>query len=88
MVPCDTQDIKKEYKILLKELENYNPELMDKDRILAITKCDMLDEGMIKEMKKLLPKGVKSLFISSIASKGLMELKDLIWQTLNEDSIR
>lgn len=88
MVPCDTQDIKKEYKILLKELENYNPELMDKDRILAITKCDMLDEGMIKEMKKLLPKGVKSLFISSVAGKGLMELKDLIWQTLNEDSTR
>ncbi|MBP6429066.1 MAG: GTPase ObgE [Bacteroidales bacterium] len=85
MVPCDTDDIKKEYNILLKELENFNPELMDKDRILAITKSDMLDEGMIEEMKKLLPKDVNSLFISSVAGKGLMELKDLIWKKLNEE---
>jgi len=85
MVPCDTDDIKKEYNILLKELENFNPELMDKDRILAITKSDMLDEGMIEEMKKLLPKDINSLFISSVAGKGLMELKDLIWKKLNEE---
>lgn len=85
MVPCDTDDIKKEYNILLKELENFNPELMDKDKILAITKSDMLDEGMIEEMKKLLPKDVNSLFISSVAGKGLMELKDLIWKKLNEE---
>lgn len=85
MVPCDTDDITKEYNILLKELENFNPELMDKDRVLAITKSDMLDEGMIEEMKKLLPKGVKSLFISSVARKGLTELKDLIWKILNEE---
>lgn len=85
MVPCDTDDIKKEYNILLKELENFNPELMDKDKILAITKSDMLDEGMIEEMKKLLPKDINSLFISSVAGKGLMELKDLIWKKLNEE---
>lgn len=85
MVPCDTDDINKEYNILLKELENFNPELMDKDKILAITKSDMLDEGMIEEMKKLLPKDINSLFISSVAGKGLMELKDLIWKKLNEE---
>ena len=85
MVPCDTDDIKKEYNILLKELEKFNPELMDKDKILAITKSDMLDEGMIEEMKKLLPKDINSLFISSVAGKGLMELKDLIWKKLNEE---
>lgn len=86
MIPCDTGDIKKEYKILLKELQNFNPELMDKDRILAITKCDMLDEEMIKQMKKLIPKGIKTVFISSVAGMGLIELKDLIWQTLNNES--
>jgi len=85
MVPCDTDDIKKEYNILLKELENFNPELMDKDRILAITKSDMLDQGMIDEMEKLLPSGIKTLFISSVARKGLVELKDLIWKILNEE---
>ncbi|MDD3667879.1 MAG: GTPase ObgE, partial [Bacteroidales bacterium] len=87
MVPCDANDIKKEYKILLNELQNYNPELMDKDRILAITKCDMLDKEMISQMKKLLPKQVKTVFISSVAGMGIMELKDLIWQTLNGSNI-
>ncbi|HBN05487.1 MAG TPA: GTPase ObgE, partial [Bacteroidales bacterium] len=87
MVPCDANDIKKEYKILLNELQNYNPELMDKDRILAITKCDMLDKEMISQMKKLLPKQVKAVFISSVSGMGIMELKDLIWQTLNGSNI-
>lgn len=85
MVPCDTKDIKGEYNILLNELQNYNPELMDKDRILAITKSDMLDEVMIEQMKKLLPKDVPTVFISSVAGKGLMELKDIIWTTLNSE---
>lgn len=85
MVPCDTKDIKGEYNILLNELQNYNPELMDKDRILAITKSDMLDEVMIEQMKKLLPKDVPTVFISSVAGKGLMELKDMIWTTLNSE---
>jgi GTP-binding protein len=88
MVPCDTNDIKKEYKILLQELQNYNPELMDKDRLLAITKCDMMDKEMIAQMKKQLPKQIKTVFISSIAGLGIMELKDLIWQTLNGNNIR
>ncbi|MBP1629977.1 MAG: GTPase CgtA [Bacteroidetes bacterium] len=85
MVPCDTKDIKGEYNILLNELQNYNPELMDKDRILAITKSDMLDEVMIEQMKKLLPKDIPTVFISSVAGKGLMELKDMIWTTLNSE---
>jgi GTP-binding protein len=85
MIPCDSDDIKKEYKILLNELKTYNPELMDKERLLAITKCDMLDELMIEQMKAHVPKNIKSLFISSVSGKGIQELKDLIWNTLNSD---
>ncbi|MFV0500560.1 MAG: GTPase ObgE [Bacteroidales bacterium] len=83
MIPCDTDDILNEYNILLKELENYNPELMDKDRLIAITKSDLLDEVMIKQMKETLPKNFKSIFISSVSQMGLMELKDSIWTLLN-----
>lgn len=84
MIPCDTDDIKKEYKILLNELKKYNPELQHKQRILAITKCDMLDDEMMAQMKKLVPKNIDVLFISSISNKGITELKDLIWKYLNE----
>lgn len=85
MIPCDSDDIEKEYNILLGELENYNPELMHKDRILAITKVDMLDSIMMEQMKDHLPEGVPYVFISSVAQKGITELKDLIWQTLSRD---
>jgi GTP-binding protein len=84
MVPADSDDIKKEYKILLGELQKYNPELLDKDRILAISKSDMLDEELIAEIKKELPTDLPSLFISSVAQQGITELKDLIWKKLNE----
>ena len=84
MVPANTEDVKKEYDILLNELKKYNPELMDKDRILAITKCDLVDEDTIKEIKKHLPKKVPHVFISSVANQGITELKDLIWLTLNK----
>ena len=84
MVPADSDDIANEYKILLGELQKYNPELLDKDRILAISKSDMLDEELIAEIKKELPKDLPSLFISSVAQQGLTELKDLIWKKLNE----
>ena len=84
MVPADSDDIKKEYEILLGELQKYNPELLDKDRILAISKSDMLDEELIAEIKKELPTDLPSLFISSVAQQGLTELKDLIWKKLNE----
>ena len=82
MVPCDTNDIKKEYNILLNELKKYNPELLDKERILAITKSDMLDDELIEEMKEELP-DMPYVFISSVAQKGLTELKDVLWRAIN-----
>ena len=84
MVPADADDIAKEYEILLGELQKYNPELLDKDRILAISKSDMLDEELIAEMKEELPTDLPCLFISSVAQQGITELKDLIWKKLNE----
>ncbi len=84
MVTADANDIKKEYEILLGELKKYNPELLDKDRILAISKSDMLDEELKAEIAKELPEDLPSLFISSVAQQGLTELKDLIWKKLNE----
>ena len=84
MVPADSDDIKKEYKILLNELRQYNPELLDKSRVLAITKTDLLDEEMISEIKNDLP-NIPYVFISSVAQTGLSELKDLIWKELNKD---
>jgi GTP-binding protein len=85
MIPCDSDDIEKEYEILLNELKTYNPELMDKERLLAITKCDMLDNLMIEQMKANVPQNIQSLFISSVSGKGIQELKDLIWNTLNSN---
>jgi GTP-binding protein len=83
LIPADSKDIKKEYEILLNELQLHNPELLDKNRLLAISKCDMLDDELKNEIKKELPKGIKTLFISSVAQKGLTELKDTLWSMLN-----
>ena len=83
MIPADSDDIRSDYKILLGELKKYNPELLDKQRLLAISKSDMLDDEMIVDMKKELPKDIKTLFISSVAQKGLDALKDEIWDCLN-----
>ncbi len=83
MVPCDTDDIKKEYGILLNEVEAFNPELIHKPRLLAITKSDMLDEVMQKQMKALLPTDVDTIFISSVANYNIEELKDKLWIILN-----
>jgi GTP-binding protein len=85
MIPADSTDIKNDYRILLNELETYNPELAGKQRILAITKCDMLDEVMIEQMKNELPAGIATVFISSVSGMGLQELKDLIWEELNKE---
>jgi GTP-binding protein len=85
MIPADSTDIKNDYRILLNELETYNPELAGKQRILAITKCDMLDEVMIEQMKNELPAGIATVFISSVSGLGLQELKDLIWEELNKE---
>jgi len=83
LVPADADDIAKEYAILLNELELYNPELMHKDRLLAISKSDMLDDELQEELAKTLHEGIKTVFFSSVAQQGLMELKDLIWHQLN-----
>ena len=83
MIPADSDDIKAEYKILLGELQKYNPELLDKQRLLAITKCDMLDDELIEEMKNELPEDINTTFISSVIQKGLDNLKDEIWKCLN-----
>ena len=84
LVPADSGDILIEYHILLGELEKYNPQLLDKNRILAVSKSDMLDQELKDEISQDLPQNITCLFISSVAQQGLMELKDAIWQKLNE----
>jgi len=83
LIPADSDDIQKEYAILLNELRKHNPELLDKSRLLAISKSDMLDDELKDEIKSDLPKGIETLFISSIAQQGLVELKDTLWKMLN-----
>ncbi len=83
LIPADSDDIRKEYEILLNELKKHNPELMDKERLLTISKSDMLDEELKSEIEKDMPKDVPHLFISSIAHTGLTELKDKLWAMLN-----
>lgn len=84
MIPCDSDDIKKEYAILLNELKMYNPELLDKPRVLAITKCDLADAELLELLKPELPADIPYVFISSAAQQGLTELKDLLWRVMNE----
>ncbi|MCF2604684.1 GTPase ObgE [Parabacteroides distasonis] len=86
MVPADTDDIRKEYEILSNELEKYNPDLLDKPRVLAITKSDLLDDELIEALSADLPEGIPHLFISAVAGMGITELKDLLWKALNEES--
>jgi GTP-binding protein len=85
MISADSLDIKKEYDILLGELKKFNPELLDKTRVLAITKADLLDEELTEELKKELPKDLGTVFISSVTQKGISELKDLLWKNLNKE---
>ena len=87
LIPADSKDITKEYEILLDELRRYNPELIDKHRIIAISKSDMLDDELIEEIKIILDKdiNVPYLFISSVAQKGIQELKDMLWKQLNNE---
>jgi GTP-binding protein len=83
LIPADSDDIHKEYEVLLNELKKHNPELLDKQRLLAISKTDMLDEELQEEIKNELPTGIPFVFISSIAQLGLQELKDKLWKMLN-----
>lgn len=85
MIPADSADIAAEYKILLNELKQFNKELLQKKRVLAITKCDMIDDELGKMLKKELPKKVPHVFISSLTAKGLDKLKDLLWKALTEE---
>ena len=84
MVPADTDDVAKEYEILLAELTQFNPELLDKQRLLAITKCDMLDDELIEEMRPTLPEGIPAVFISSVANMNITKLKDMLWDALQK----
>ena len=86
MVPGDTDDIKHEYEVLLHELENFNPEMLDKHRVLAVTKCDLLDEELIDMLRDTLPDGVQTVFISSVTGMGLEDLKNVLWTELNSES--
>lgn len=85
MVPADSADIRKEYEILLNEIATFNPELLDKQRVLAITKSDMLDDELIEEIKRELP-DIPCVFISSVINMGLTELKDILWRELNSET--
>ncbi|MDR2144896.1 MAG: GTPase ObgE [Tannerella sp.] len=88
MIPADSEDIGKEYKILDNELKKYNPDLADKTRVLAITKCDLLDAEQQKIPAKKLPKKIPYVFISSVAQMGLDELKDILWRELNRETFQ
>ena len=85
MIPADSKDIAGEYRILQRELKLYNPELLTKDRVVAITKCDMLDDDLRKELKRHLPRKTPTVLISSMTGEGIAELKDLLWNTLNSE---
>lgn len=89
MIPADTDGIRREYEILLSELEKFNPDLADKGKVLAVTKCDMLDDELIDEIRRSdLPEGIPTVFISSVTGLGLTELKDLLWRTINDEDNR
>lgn len=85
LVPVDSEHIKNEYEVLLNELKKYNPELLDKSRLLAITKCDLLDEEMLEELKEEIPGNVPYVFISSQTHKNIQQLKDKTWKILNNE---
>ncbi len=88
MVPADADDIAGQYNILLRELEQFNPQLMDKERVLAVSKSDLLDEELKEEIAKTVPQGVPSVFISAVTGEGIPELKDLLWKAITDDKNR
>lgn len=90
MVPADSDDIARDYEVLLNELREFNPELMDKSRLLAVTKCDMLDDelraGIRDELRRTLPEDLPFVMISAISGEGIPELKDMLWRAINDES--
>jgi GTP-binding protein len=83
LIPADSKDHKKEFEILYNELKEYNPELLQKEFIIAVSKSDMLDDELKEAIARELPTDIPHLFISSLTNRGLTELKDLLWKTLN-----
>ena len=88
MVPADADDITEQYRILLNELEQFNPQLADKQRVLAVSKSDMLDDELRGEIEKTLPEGIPHVFISSVTGQGITELKDLLWTAITDENNR
>lgn len=88
MVPADADDIGEQFRVLLHELEEFNPELLDKPRVLAVSKSDMLDDELRGELAKTLPEGVPSVFISAVTGQGIAELKDLLWRAITDENNR
>lgn len=86
MVPGDTDDIKHDYEVLLNELRRFNPELLSKHRVLAVTKCDLLDDELIQMLRETLPDDLPVVFISAVTGYGIDQLKDVLWQELNSES--
>ncbi|MDE3211974.1 MAG: 50S ribosome-binding GTPase, partial [Bacteroidota bacterium] len=86
LIPADSRGHREEFKILSRELQEYNPELMDKKFIIAISKSDLLDEELKTEIARELPEGISHVFISSVTQQGLQELKDLLWKALHEEN--
>ena len=85
MVPADSDDIRKDYEVLLNELHEFNPELSDKSRVLAVSKSDMLDDELREEIARTLPDDVPAVFISAVTGQGLTELKDILWREINSE---
>ncbi len=85
MVPADSDDIRHDYEVLLNEVREFNPELADKSRVLAITKCDMLDDELFEDIKAEVPDDVTTVFISAVSGQGLSELKDVLWREINSE---
>jgi GTP-binding protein len=83
MISCDTESIRREYDILLNELYLYNPELLDKPRLLAITKTDLIDADIQEMLRAEIPPGIPYVFISAVAGKGLDQLKDMLWESIS-----
>ena len=88
MVPADADDITEQYRVLLNELEQFNPQLADKQRVLAVSKSDMLDDELRGEIEKTLPEGIPHVFISSVTGQGITELKDLLWGAITDENNR
>lgn len=88
MVPADADDVAAQYQVLLNELEQFNPQLMDKPRVLAVSKSDMLDDELMHEISKTLPEGIPHVFISAVTGQGLTELKDILWGQITDDRNR